>query len=90
MNLKYYLVFIFLVLNPQNCVHAICLSTVDQFGVSISLVCRSVLCVDQFGNDQMGHYRTVDQLTQLINLAVEQSGVVQVTLHHACRLPSTS
>jgi hypothetical protein len=50
-------------------------------------ICRSVWCVDQFGIDQMGHYCTVDQL---INLAVEQSGDVQVTLHHACRLPSTS
>ncbi len=54
------------------------LSTVDQLATYACIYsCRSVWYVDQLGVDQLGHYCTVDQLTQSANLAVDQSGVVQ-------------
>ncbi len=33
--------------------------------------------VDQLGVDQMGHYSTVDQLTQSISLAVDQIAIYE-------------
>jgi len=50
--------------------------SVDELATYATIYsCRSVWSVDEFGIDQMGHYSTVDQLTQSISLAVDEIAI---------------